>query len=76
MKMDEVDGQYERLGETATAKWGKLTRAERTKLSGMRHSHKLKLYELYGIRDEDAENTIADVEQSSDELLPLHGHKT
>ena len=74
MTMEEVDGPWER--ETAPAKWGNLTRAERTRLSGRRHSHQLKLHELYGISEEDAERALADVEQNRDELLAPHAHKT
>jgi uncharacterized protein YjbJ (UPF0337 family) len=72
MKLQEVDGQWDQLGETAPAKWGNLTRVERSKLSGRRHSHQLKLHELYGISEEDAERALANVEQNSDELLPQH----
>jgi uncharacterized protein YjbJ (UPF0337 family) len=76
MEMEEIDGQWDRLGKTAPAKWGNLTRTERTRLSGRRHSHQLKLYELYGISEEDAERALADVEPNRGELLPQDAQKT
>jgi hypothetical protein len=69
MQVEEVDEPWERLGEPIPAKWGNLTRIERNRLSGRRHSHQMKLYELYGIHEEDADRVLAAVEQDSHDLL-------
>jgi hypothetical protein len=69
MNVEEADESWERPGEPVPAKWGNLTRHERTRLSGIRHSHQMKLYELYGIREEDADRVEAAVEQNSHDVL-------
>lgn len=75
MNVEEGDRQREQPRETGSAKWGKLTRAERVRLSERRHSHQMKVYELYGISEEDAERVLAEVEQDSHDLLPQHSPK-
>lgn len=59
---EDLEGQWERLDEKAETKWGKLTRAERTAVSGRRHSHQMKLHELYGVSEEEAERALAALE--------------
>ncbi len=59
---EELEGPWERLGEKAETKWGKLTRAERAAASGRRHSLQVKLHELYGVSEEEAERALAAVE--------------
>jgi len=75
MKSEETDRTWERPGEPVPAKWGNLTRVERTKLSGRRHSHQMKVYELYGISEEDAERVLAAVDGDSHDVLAEHSPK-
>jgi uncharacterized protein YjbJ (UPF0337 family) len=59
MHREEVEGKWDRRDEPIQGKWGKLTRAQRSAASGRRNSHYMKLHELYGISDEEAEEAIA-----------------
>jgi|SRR5579862_2827535 len=73
MNREERARQGEPAEDMVSSKWENLTRSERTTLSGARHSHQMKLYELYGISEEDAERALAAVDQDSHDLLPQEG---
>jgi len=73
MNDKEVGGRWDVPAEAVPAKWGKLTRADRRRLSGIRQSHQTKLYEHYGITQEDADRARAAVEEDSHDLLPRLG---
>jgi len=59
MKREEVEERWDPGDEQIQAKWGKLTRAQRTVMTGRRNSHYVKLHELYGISEEETERAIA-----------------
>ena len=59
MNREEFEGKWDPGQDKVQAKWGKLTRAERTVVAGRRNSHYVKLHELYGISEEEAERAIA-----------------
>jgi len=59
MNREEFEGKWDPRDEQIQAKWGKLTRAQRSAVSGRRNSHYMKLHELYGISEEEAEEAIA-----------------
>jgi uncharacterized protein YjbJ (UPF0337 family) len=59
MNREEFEGKWDPGEDKVQAKWGKLTRAERTVLSGRRSSHYVKLHKLYGISEEEAAWAIA-----------------
>ena len=64
MIVKEVEFRWEQVGDHAQGKWDNLTRAERTTLSERRHSHEVKLHELYGITEEEAELAAARMDGS------------
>lgn len=59
MTREEFEGKWDLVDEKVPAKWGKLTRAERSDLAGRRHSTQMKLHELYGVTEDEAERAIA-----------------
>lgn len=59
MNREDFEGKWDRGDEEVQSKWGKLTRSQRTLASGRRNSHYVKLHELYGISEEEAERAIA-----------------
>lgn len=67
MIQDEDESPWEQLGEKLQAKWGKRTRAERNGHAG---SRSMKLHEIYGITEEEAEQALAEVERRSPPRIP------
>ena len=59
MTREEVENKWDLVDAKCSAKWGKLTRAERSDLSGNRHSSRPRLHELYGISEDEAERALA-----------------
>jgi uncharacterized protein YjbJ (UPF0337 family) len=59
MTREEVETKWDLVDEKCSAKWGKLTRVERSVLAGRRHSSRAKLHELYGISEDEAERAFA-----------------
>ena len=59
MKREDFEGNLDPRDEKMQAKWGKLTRAQRIVISGRRNSRYVKLHELYGISEEEAEQALA-----------------
>lgn len=59
MTREEVETKWDLVDEKCSAKWGKLTRAERSELAERRHSSQVKLHELYGISEDEAEQAVA-----------------
>jgi uncharacterized protein YjbJ (UPF0337 family) len=59
MTREEFEGKWDQVDDKVPAKWGKLTRAERSELSGRRHSSQTKLHELYGVTEDEADRAIA-----------------
>ena len=55
----EVEGKWDLVDEKVPAKWGKLTRAERSELAGRRYSSQVKIHEVYGVSENEAERAIA-----------------
>ena len=70
MTQEEAEGKWDLGSERVHLKWGRLTRAERTEFSGRRQKRNLELHELYGISEEEAEQTIAD-ERNTPEVVPV-----
>jgi len=58
MTREEVENKWDLVDAKCSAKWGKLTRAERNDLAGRRHSSQIKLHELYGISEDEAERAF------------------
>lgn len=63
MTREEFEGKWDLADDKVPAKWGKLTRAERSELAGRRHSSQARLHELYGVTEDEAERASA-LEQS------------
>jgi len=59
MTREEVGTKWDLVDKKCSAKWGKLSRAERSELAGRRHSSRVKLHELYGISEDEAEWAFA-----------------
>ena len=59
MTREEVETKWDLVDEKCSAKWGKLTRAERSELTGRRESSRAKLHELYGVSEDEAERAFA-----------------
>lgn len=58
MTREDVDNKWDLVDAKCSAKWGKLTRAERNEVAGRRHSSQVKLQELYGIGEDEAERAF------------------
>lgn len=59
MTREEYEGKWDLVDEKVPAKWGNLTRAERGELAGRRYSSQVKLHEVYGVGEVEAERAIA-----------------
>jgi len=59
MTREDYEGKWDLVDEKGPAKWGKLTRAERSELSERRHSTQVKLHELNGVTEDEAERASA-----------------
>jgi uncharacterized protein YjbJ (UPF0337 family) len=70
MTQEEAEGKWDPGSERVHLKWGSLTRAERTEFSGRRQKRNLELHELYGISEEEAEQTIAE-ERNTLKAVPV-----
>ena len=64
MTQEQFEWKWDQMDEKVQAKWGKLTRAERTLLAGRRRSHSLKAQGLEGMSEEVVERAIASLEKS------------
>ncbi len=76
MILEEIESRWEQPDGKSPGKWGKLTRTERGVLSERRHSQQAKLHESQGIREEDAEETMAAVEEGPPKANPTFPRKT
>jgi uncharacterized protein YjbJ (UPF0337 family) len=58
MTWEEVEGRWEEMDRKVEAKWGKLTRTERTVLAGRWQKRNDRLGELYDLSEEEAHRAV------------------